>query len=285
MTSRILRLPTVAAPARAGLALLLAAVVVSAAPRAAQAQAGGDGAMRGFLLSGDFQLVLDGKLVPKAEVYRSTRAAAVLVIAPGWESPVLLTPSRGGVDAVNLMKMSRVNVESIDLLPGAVYRSLGSFTMAGETIAFTAFGKPAKLEPRPWLLKNQSGAKLLEHDPNYARRATSYPVDAAILAELKKQAKPVRVLMFFGSWCPHCQMNLPKILKVEQELGGGNIQFDYYGLPKGSEFSKDPEVLKYKIDAVPTGIVLVDGREVGRLENAAWLKIEQALRDAIKKPA
>ncbi len=86
---------------------------------------------------------------------------------------MLLTPSRGAADAVNLMKMSRVNVETIDLLPGAVYRSLGSFVIEEENIAFTAFGKRARLEPRPWLLKDHTGAELLDHDPAYGRRRTS----------------------------------------------------------------------------------------------------------------
>lgn len=247
---------------------------------------GGDGSMRGFLLVGDYRLVVDGKEVTKAEVYKSSRAASVLLISPDWESPVLLTPARGAVDAVNLLKVSRINAEAIDLLPGAVFRSLGTYRMAEEDIVFTAFGKVSRLEPRPWLLKLQTGAKMLEHDASYQRRANAYPVDAAVLNELKKQTRSARVLVFFGSWCPHCQMNLPKILKLEKELAGaGNVKFDYYGLPKGTEFSTDAEVQRYKIDSVPTGVVLVDGKEIGRLDGDGWVKIETTLRDLLKKPA
>lgn len=267
-----------------GLALL-ALLVGTFGATTAWAQ-GSDGSLRGFLLVGDYRLVVDGKEVTKAEAYKSSRAASVLVTSPEWESPLLLTPSRGTVEAVNLLKMSRINAEAIDLLPGAVFRPMGTFRMAGEDIVFTAFGKSARLQPRPWLLKLQTGAKMLEHDASYVRRANAYPVDPAILAELKAQGRNVRVLVFFGSWCPHCQMNLPKLLKLEKELAGaGNLRFDYYGLPKGAEFSTDTEVARYGIESVPTGVVMVDGKEVGRLDNSGWIKVEATLRDLLKKPA
>jgi thiol-disulfide isomerase/thioredoxin len=36
------------------------------------------------------------------------------------------------------------------------------------------------------------------------------------MKRLKAQKEPVRILTFFGSWCPHCSAHVPLLLKVEQ---------------------------------------------------------------------
>jgi thiol-disulfide isomerase/thioredoxin len=89
--------------------------------------------------------------------------------------------------------------------------------------------------------------------------------------------KPVRVRVFFGSWCPHCKEQLPSLLRVEDELRGSSskIQFEYYGLPQG--FGKEPEAKKYNVGSVPTGIVFVDGMEVGRITGGDWSSPEKRL--------
>ena len=75
---------------------------------------------------------------------------------------------------------------------------------------------------------------------------------------------------------------MPLLLKVEQELAGSKIRFDYYGLPSG--FGKEPEAVKYGIGGVPTAILIDETGTI--LEYGAALRndrlrptLEQVLAD------
>jgi thiol-disulfide isomerase/thioredoxin len=248
---------------------------------------GGDG-LFGLQANGDYILLLDGKEVAKAEIYKGGRPAAILLSTSQWASPVLITPLTGRVDTINLMKFAKKPDGSVDLLPGAVLASEGTIRLdASGDIVFRSQGKEARLKARPYLVGSQTRQSLLDHDPLYRRRAEAFQPDAAVLTSLrtalKQGAKPVRVLVFFGSWCPHCAENLPKLLRVEGDLAGTpNLRFDYHGMNKAG-FETDPEGQKYGIKFVPQGVVFVDGKEIGRIESNGWLRPEGALQDLIAK--
>jgi len=87
----------------------------------------------------------------------------------------------------------------------------------------------------------------------------------------------VRVLTFFGSWCPHCSTHVPLLLKVEQGLAGGKFQFEYLGMPKGPAFGEVPEGKQYKVTGVPTAILFRGDREIGRIPNSGWSNPEVAI--------
>ena len=264
----------------AALALSLAcgadAAVPPATPAAAQSVPS-DAVLRNFEISGDFILLIDGKEQPKAEVYFSETARSFLLIASDFPSPILITAATQSVDAVDLMKVAKQPSGTIDLLADAVMQPAGKYAVDGPNIAFTYSGKQLRVSPRPYLLGKHTGAELLAHNPAYVRKANAYTPDAAIMKRLKAQKEPVRILTFFGSWCPHCSAHVPLLLKVEQGLAGGKIQFDYLGMPKGPEFGEVPEAKQYKIDGVPTSILFIGGKEIGRIPNSQWSNPEVAL--------
>jgi len=80
----------------------------------------------------------------------------------------------------------------------------------------------------------------------------------------------VTVRVYFGSWCPHCRQHVPYILKVEDQLKGSQVKFEYVGLKKPPEGWNDPEVKKLNVKGVPTGIVYVGGKEIGRITGDNW---------------
>ena len=264
----------------AALALSLAcgadAAVPPATPAAAQSVPS-DAVLRNFEISGDFILLIDGKEQPKAEVYFSETARSFLLIASDFPSPILITAATQSVDAVDLMKVAKQPTGTIDLLADAVMQPAGKYAVDGPNIAFTSSGKQLRVSPRPYLLGKHTGAELLAHNPAYVRKANAYTPDAAIMKRLKAQKEPVRILTFFGSWCPHCSAHVPLLLKVEQGLAGSKIQFDYLGMPKGPAFAEVPEAKEYKIDGVPTSILFIGGKEIGRIPNSQWSNPEVAL--------
>lgn len=254
------------------LALLLLA---AAAVPAARAQAvPSDAVLRGFQRIGDYVLLVNGKEDKGAEIYQNSKIPAYLILPSALPSPVLLTPRAGTVETVNLMKVAKQKDGSVDLLADAALAPQGKFEIKGEAIAFASEGKQVTLNPNPPLLGLKKNADLKQHNPEYARTAQGYTPNQATIAALKKEAQPVTVRVFFGSWCPHCRQHVPLLLKVEDLLGASKIHFEYYGLPR--DF-KDPEAQKQKIRGVPTAIVYVNGRETGRLETQDWAAPEVSL--------
>jgi thiol-disulfide isomerase/thioredoxin len=263
---------------RAVSGLVIAAAVCVALPARAVPS---DNVLRGFLQTGDYVLLINGKVDPKAEIYVNRNIPAYLIL-PSAQSPVLITPGAGKVETVQRIKVAKQPDGTVDLLADAVLSSQGKFSLAGERVDFSSEGKKLSLSPNPPLLGLKKAADLKAHTPEYVQAAKTYTPDATSLAALKKQGKPVRVLVFFGSWCPHCKEMLPHLLRVEDEIKGARIQFDYHGIPK--DFS-DPEIRRLNISEVPTALVYVNGQEIGRLTRNDWASPEIALSHLLSGPA
>jgi thiol-disulfide isomerase/thioredoxin len=249
-------------------ALLL---LLASAPGAARAQATpSDSVLRGFQRSGIRVLVVNGQEDKGAEIYLNESIPAYLIL-PSALSPILLTPRAGKIETVSREKVVRQKDGSADLLADAVLTPQGGFKVEGDKVTFTSEGKQAVLAPNPPLLGLKTNVDLKAHQPEYARKAEAYTPDPAALQALKKTAKPVTVRVFFGSWCPFCREHVPLLLKVQDQLrtsdATSKIHFEYYGMPH--EFS-NPEWKRLNIKTVPTAIVSVNGREIGRMEAADW---------------
>lgn len=264
----------------------IAALLAGPVQRLAEAQAL-DSVLRDFLRTGDYVLAVEGKDATAAEVYLAEKAATYLIISGALPAPVLLSPRGGMAQTVPIMKVSRRSNGTVDLLADADLKDQGSFEINQETgtVHFTVEGKKASLRPRPPLLGLRNAAALKAYSPDYMRNAQAYVTDKTAIAALKKEARPVKVKVFFGSWCGHCKKHVPMLLRVQEEIQGSKIQIEYYGLPQGAGFSQDAEVKRLGINAVPTGVVFVNGKEVGRLKNDGWNAPERALREVLSGKA
>lgn len=266
------RRPVPSAPAVALAALAAAAVILAPPPAAAQAPA--DAILRDFVPTGDFVLEVDGRKAEGAEIYKTDRVAAILVVTSKLPSPVLLQPRAGTVETVSLMSLARRPGGSIDVLADAELASAGRFTLEGQDVRFSVGGKRAALKPKPYLLGLHPAQDLLEDKPEYARGAGEYRPYEPSVAALKAVGRPVKVRVYFGSWCPACARAVPPLLKVVEQLEGSNVAFEFYGLPE--DFRDEPAANADDVRGVPTGIVYVGGREVGRLYGAEDWKIPES---------
>lgn len=242
-------------------ALLTAVVCVFATGSMAQVPA--DAVFSGFEPNGDFDFEMGGSTLKNAEIFYSERAGAFLVMAPELSSPVLLGTRTGSVESVHLMKVAKRSNGTIDLLADATFNQDGRFRLEGTEVHFEVKGQPAKLVRKADLIGQHEGEKLLDYKKDYAYQAAQYVPKAADIQALKAQGKDVRVLIYFGTWCPTCSRLVPKVLKVAEALEGSKVHFEFYGLPR--DMSSDPRTERDKIKGVPTGIVYVDGREAARL--------------------
>lgn len=256
--------------------LALTTFAVTAVALPAGAQVPSDSVFRGFLRSGDFTLVIDGKDVPAAEIFKQDSLPALLILTSALPSPVLVTPRTGAVETVNLMKVAKQSDGSVDLLADATLAPQGQFQVVGGDVSFTVDGRKVMLKQRPPLLGLKRSAELKAYDPSFLDRARAYHPDGRVIAQLKKTSAPVTVRVFFGSWCPHCQHFVPRVVRVDDELKGTKVKFEYYGLPQ-EKMSDDPEAKKVNVKGVPTGIVYVNGKEMGRLQGNSWDAPEESL--------
>ena len=196
---------------------------------------------------------------------------------------VLPEPVRICTKSIDLLKLAERPDGTIDLLADALLEPSGAIAVRDRTdAAFTVAGKPSLLRPRPWMLGAQTGPALLASNSGYQWRAKRYEPDASALRQLRGERRDVRVLTFFGSWCPHCKRHLPFLLKVEERLAGAKIRFDYFGLP--SAIRSDPEAVKWGVEGVPTAIVFVGGAEVGRIPSSQWSNPEVAIDLVLHPP-
>ncbi len=264
------------------LGLFLVAVIVGV-PMAFSVMAQGvpaDEVFKGFEPNGDLILELDGE-VANADLYFSDRAGAFLIMGSMLSSPVLVGTRTGSVETVHLMKVMKQADGSVDLRADAALESLGSFTIEGTEVHFDLKGKSAVLKPRPDLLGFQAKDALKQYKPTYSKLASEYSPNARAMAALRGVDEDVRVLVYFGTWCPTCGRLVPRMLRIDDDLGASKIRFEYYGLPR--DITSDPAAEKDKIHGVPTGIVYVGGKEAARFSVQELNEPEVALQKLLSK--
>jgi hypothetical protein len=236
-----------------------------------------------FKLSGDYQLIVDGQAA-SGDIYYSEHAGALLIQSSAFPSPVLLRPRANTAETVNVMKVMKKEDGSIDLLRGAVLAAQGSLSMTGDSVSFTADKKKGELKPKGPLLGLRTVYEVTAHNPEYLVSAKNYQPNSDAISSLRNEKTAVTVRVYYGSWCPHCRLKVPHAVKDEQLLKGSQITFQYWGVPQ--KFGTDPEAQRLKLEAVPTGIVYIQNKEIGRIEAEAWdapeVRIEEILANRAK---
>lgn len=263
-------------PTGAFLALLLALL----SPAFAGAQAEADALFRDFVPFGELSVTVDGEDLEGAELFFAERAGAYLLTAPSLKSPLLVNVRSGQIERLSFLKMRKKDDGTIDLLADASFDAVGPFQVTGKQLAFSlADGRQVTLEPKPSLLGAQTAESLVDHNAAYGFKAKTYEAKPAMLDALRGLDKDVTVRVYFGSWCPVCSRLVPNVIAIERALEGSRIGFEYYGLPQ--PMSDDPVAEEMEIHGVPTAVVFVGGKEVGRLSGRELSSPETSLRDTL----
>lgn len=254
-------------------------LAVQVLPAAAQ-PVPADTVLRDFEPIGDYLLEVDGRKVPGAEIYLSqVGGARLLVTGVGVSPPLLISPREQKVETVAEDAVMRRDDGALDLRADAELERQGDLQLAGEDVTFDFSGHHGVLEPRPPLLGLTDAEGIEEYSAGYSFRARQYRPSAPMLRQLEAEREPVRVRVYFGSWCPHCKEVVPNILKVAEALEGSKVRIEFYGLPRS--FGDEPQAVREDIHSVPTGIVYLDGKEVGRITGNQWKIPELAIKSVL----
>ncbi len=254
-------------------ACALALLLAFGGPVAAESQPGQ--ANPGFELIDDYILVVDGADDAGASIYAAHGSRAILLRSSSLEAPVLLWPRTRAVESIHILKMVKKGSDHVDLLPDPVLARHAPFQVLGSNVVFQVAGKELRLKPKPPLLGLFDLSSMFDSSKIYSRRAEVYQPSADMVEKLRTSDAEIRVRVFFGSWCPACGQMVPRIMRLGQELEDAGLDLEFYGLARG--FSGEPEAERYNIKSVPTGVIFVDGREVGRLSGNDWRSPETAL--------
>jgi len=122
--------------------------------------------------------------------------------------------------------------------------------------------------PLPTEIGRITPARLLAIVPEYAQRKESYQPDASELDFMATQIMPIdRIEVFLGTWCSDSQREVPKFLKILDELRakrGKDIAVSYVAVDRAKQMPADLLAGK-SIDKVATFIVYRGEHELGRI--------------------
>ena len=119
----------------------------------------------------------------------------------------------------------------------------------------------------------------------YKAQYDNYTPDEGALEDLAPLLDGVRILIFLGTWCGDSKREVPRFMKILDQLGMPESQRDLIGVDKRPETYKTSpggEHLKWAIRRVPTFIVIKDGREIGRIVERPQLNLERDLCDLLQ---
>ncbi len=110
--------------------------------------------------------------------------------------------------------------------------------------------------------------------PAWEKAEKAYVPDPAAADSIRAYDQPLKILVFFGTWCSDSRRNVPRFLKSAEE--NKNIQISFYAVDRKIK-SGTGLAQKYNVKRVPTFIVLKDNKEIGRIVEHPVVSVERDL--------
>lgn len=266
----------------AGAAALLALLVMpGGSPPAFARAAGSEGPS--FSPRYDWALEVDGSPVDEARFF--VEGKRILVQAPQLPKIALINTTGQQVRSLDVLSVAiQPDGEGARLAPGAEDSAQPqSYTMQGAQVLFFMGNKRLKITPKQHLEGPASQDQILRHSPLYRKGMDSYTPDKDAVAYLKSYSSPVRIEVFFGTWCPHCKELIPRFMKSLGEAANPKLSVSYVGVPK--EFGTYAPARAKNVRGVPTFIFYRAESEFGRIPGEPTKgSIERAVADMLKTP-
>jgi thiol-disulfide isomerase/thioredoxin len=127
----------------------------------------------------------------------------------------------------------------------------------------------------------KSGLKKLPYKTWFNSNFKTYLVDQNSLKAIKKkQLKNLKILAFMGTWCHDSNREIPRLMRVCEELGIAE-QLELYGVDvdKKSLFGREES---YDLRKTPTIIFFLKGEEIGRVIEEPEVSFEAYLAEILQ---
>lgn len=112
----------------------------------------------------------------------------------------------------------------------------------------------------------------------------NYQPDVATISKLKRESfKDLSIEVFFGSWCGDSKRELPRFIKITDQLGIPSEKIKIIGVGTGAQYKQSPggETNNRNIYRVATFIFSRNGKEINRITEHPVRTLEHDLFDII----
>ena len=125
---------------------------------------------------------------------------------------------------------------------------------------------------------------ILSISPEWRTNREAYDPAEADLRVIASTPLAARLDVYFGSWCSDSRREVPRLLRILDRTSPAHLKVRFYGLDRTK---KEPArlVRRGAIERVPTFILRVDGREVGRIVETPQATLEHDLALLLQKAA
>ena len=117
---------------------------------------------------------------------------------------------------------------------------------------------------------------ILAHNPGWQDLVAAYQPKPEALERLRGLGREVRIEVYFGSWCSDSMAHVSAFFKVLDLADTPLLQAAYFGVPEAKD-KRAPYIEGKDIVKLPTFIVLVGGRELGRIVETPKKSVEEDL--------
>ncbi|MGD8377589.1 MAG: thioredoxin family protein [Acidobacteriota bacterium] len=226
-----------------------------------------------------FTVARDGEPLAASRVYQRT-GAPDLVAAPGDGTWLYVRPATRRFQPLNPASVQDADERTVTVVPPPASRGRSlTYDLAAGALLLGEEGGLAVI-PTPDLLGETTAEAFLGLCPELQDRELAYEPDPGAVGELAACTRPITVEIYFGSWCPHCQQVLPRLLRALRDADNDHLDVRLYALPRKLEASGGRGVRK-----VPTIVLLEGGVEIGRFHGLEEVPVEETLADLVRHTA
>ncbi len=102
----------------------------------------------------------------------------------------------------------------------------------------------------------------------------NYTINPDLIAQLKLKSTNLKILIFGGTWCDETQRELPRFIKIIDEIGIQNSSIEMYMLDRKKQCNYF-NVSIFNVTNVPTFIFFQNGIEIGRIIESPKKSLEE----------
>ena len=148
-------------------------------------------------------------------------------------------------------------------------------TRTSTSLDFAVEGHALRIMATPPLLGDTTARAFLDLCPEYQEREAEYVPESEALQQIASMQRDLTLEVYFGSWCPHCQVVLPELIKSLRLADNDQLDVRMIGLPRN--FALEPRAAQREVRNVPTLILFEAGRELGRFSGNEGETVEHSL--------
>jgi thiol-disulfide isomerase/thioredoxin len=234
----------------------------------------------------DYGVQIDGLQNPDVGLFQVVGKPYMLVYGSGIEPAYVISLKPQEVRPVRSAEIT-VKTDMEVVLAEVSFLSTSPSPWANDgpaAIVFYGGNQRIRVARVPALVGETTLEELFTKHPLYRRGMDKYTPKQGAIARLKQVSQPVRIEVWFGSWCSHCQRVVPRFLKVMQAAGNPNVEIVYHGVPR--QFGDYQPTTEKQVRGLPTFIFMRDGKEFTRIRGGGMKRsVEEELADILAATA